>query len=211
MEKTVNTKKTVKETVFNSKGRRKNLVNCILAVIIAILFLFPIYWLVAMSFKSDAESFGKIVTYYPHSFTLDPWIQNFTDAEFLKSLKNSMIIALLSMVLSMTFGVPAAYGMGRYRVPGSKGFLVEFSNGHVGMVQRQLGSSSSHRTTAKGRPRWTNRSGQVEKLITMGAPSAAGMHSTVWPLVAEDVVDYLLERLEEQIEKVTARAKARKG
>ena len=108
MEKTVNTKKTVKETVFNSKGRRKNLVNCILAVIIAILFLFPIYWLVAMSFKSDAESFGKIVTYYPHSFTLDPWIQNFTDAEFLKSLKNSMIIALLSMVLSMTFGVPAA-------------------------------------------------------------------------------------------------------
>lgn len=45
----------------------------------------------------------------------------------------------------------------------------------------------------------------------MGAPSAAGMHSTVWPLVAEDVVDYLLERLEEQIEKVTARAKARKG
>ena len=211
MEKTVNTKKTVKETVFNSKGRRKNLVNCILAVIIAILFLFPIYWLVAMSFKSDAESFGKIVTYYPHSFTLDPWIQNFTDAEFLKSLKNSMIIALLSMVLSMTFGVPAAYGMGRYRVPGSKGFLVEFSNGHVGMVQRQLGASSSHRTTAKGRPRWTNRSGQVEKLITMGAPSAAGMHSTVWPLVAEDVVDYLLERLEEQIEKVTARAKARKG
>ena len=30
-------------------------------------------------------------------------------------------------------------------------------------------------------------------------------------LVAEDEVDYLLERLEEQIEKVTARAKARKG
>lgn len=100
---------------------------------------------------------------------------------------------------------------GRSIGPGSKGFLVEFSNGHVGMVQRQLGFSSSQRTMAKGRPRWTNRSGQVEKLITMGAPSAAGMHSTVWPLVAEDVVDYLLERLEEQIEKVTARAKARKG
>ena len=100
--------------------------NCILAVIIAILFLFPIYWLVAMSFKSDAESFGKIVTYYPHNFTFDPWIQNFQDAEFLKSLKNSIVIALLSMVLSMTFGVPAAYGMGRYRVPGSKGFLLTF-------------------------------------------------------------------------------------
>lgn len=40
-----------------------------------------------MSFKSDAESFGKIVTYYPHNFTVDPWIENFTDSEFLASLK----------------------------------------------------------------------------------------------------------------------------
>lgn len=95
---------------------------------------------------------------------------------------------------------------------GSKGFLVEFSNGHVGMVQRWLNHDTTGGTsTAKGRPRWRNKRGQVEPLYTMGAPSAAGMHSTVWPLVAEDVVDYLLERLEEQIEKVTARAKARKG
>ena len=78
--------KKAKETVLNSKERRKNLLNCIIAIAIAIVFLFPIYWLVAMSFKSDAESFGKIVTYYPHNFTLDPWIENFTDAEFLKSL-----------------------------------------------------------------------------------------------------------------------------
>ena len=39
MEKTVNTKKTVKETVFNSKGRRKNLLNCIIAILIAVIFL----------------------------------------------------------------------------------------------------------------------------------------------------------------------------
>ena len=71
MEKTVNTKKTVKETVFNSKGRRKNLLNCIHRnSLLQSYSCFPIYWLVAMSFKSDAESFGKIVTYYPHSFTL---------------------------------------------------------------------------------------------------------------------------------------------
>lgn len=39
---------------------------------------------------------------------------------------------------------------GRSIGPGSKGFLVEFSNGHVGMVQRQLGSSSSHRDHGQG-------------------------------------------------------------
>ena len=107
---------------FKTKQGRKNVLYCVIAILIAIVFLFPIYWLLSMSFKTDAESFGKIVTYYPHDFTLDPWIQNFSDKDFLRSLKNSSLIALLSI----GFGVPTAYGMGRYKVPGSKGFLLSF-------------------------------------------------------------------------------------
>lgn len=114
------------KSLLKSRESRKNVFNCVIAILIAVLFLFPIYWLVAMSFKSDAESFGKIITYYPHSLTIDPWVKNFMDPEFVKSLKNSTFIALLSMVLSLTFGVPSAYGMGRYKVPGSKGFLLTF-------------------------------------------------------------------------------------
>lgn len=111
---------------FKTKQGRRNVLYCVIAILIAIVFLFPIYWLLSMSFKTDAESFGKIVTYYPHDFTLDPWVQNFSDKEFLRSLKNSSLIALLSMVISIGFGVPTAYGMGRYKVPGSKGFLLSF-------------------------------------------------------------------------------------
>ena len=111
---------------FKTKQGRRNVLYCVIAILIAIVFLFPIYWLLSMSFKKDAESFGKIVTYYPHDFTLDPWVQNFSDKDFLRSLKNSSLIALLSMVISIGFGVPTAYGMGRYKVPGSKGFLLSF-------------------------------------------------------------------------------------
>lgn len=92
----------------------------------------------------------------------------------------------------------------------SKGFLVEFKSGHVGMVQRRIGSSSSHRTTERGHKRWTTRDGRVEELVTMGSPSAAAMHSTVWPIVEPDVVEYLQERLMEQTERVIERAKSRK-
>ena len=109
-----------------SRDRLRQLFLSILAVIVGIIFLFPIYWLLMMSFKSDAESFGKVVTYYPHHFTLEPWIENLSDAEFLNSLKNSFIIALLSMLLSMGFGVTSAYGMGRYKVSGHKAILLTF-------------------------------------------------------------------------------------
>lgn len=110
----------------SSKEKRRNLILCIISILIAIVFLFPIYWLLAMSFKTDAESFGKLVTYYPHNFTVEPWLTNLTDKDFISSLKNSAMIALFSMCISMIFGVPAAYGMGRYKVPGGKGFMLSF-------------------------------------------------------------------------------------
>lgn len=109
-----------------NKAQTKNIINSILAVLIAAIFLFPIYWMVSLAFKSDNEIFGKLLTYYPHEFTIDPWIQNFSDSTFLQSLKNSLIISTLSMSLSIVFGVPTAYGMGRYKVRGSKAFLLIF-------------------------------------------------------------------------------------
>lgn len=87
----------------------------------------------------------------------------------------------------------------------SKGFLVQFSSGHVGMVQRQIGSSSKNTVTAKGHKRWHNAAGNVEKLVTMGSPSATAMHHTVWPDVEPDAVAYLQARLEQQIDKVLER------
>lgn len=106
--------------------RRKNTIYCIISVLIALFFLFPIYWLVIMSFKSDTEIFGKILTYYPHEFTIDPWIENLSDKDLLNSIRNSIVIALMSMTMSLTFGIPAAYGMGRYKIPGKKAFLLTF-------------------------------------------------------------------------------------
>ena len=111
---------------LHSSSGRKNILNSLLAILIAVIFLFPIYWLLSMSFKTDGESFGKIVTYYPHIFTVEPWISNFSDKDFLFSLRNSCLIAFLSMTISILFGVPTAYGMGRYKVPGSKGFMLAF-------------------------------------------------------------------------------------
>ena len=118
--------KSAKVAYLKSKEGRSNVINCFWAIIIAIIFLFPIYWLIQMSFKTDMESFGKIVTYYPHELTVDPWLQNLQDKDFITSLKNSVLIALCSMCLSLVFGIPAAYGMGRYKVKGTKSFMLTF-------------------------------------------------------------------------------------
>ena len=70
---------------------KRSLRNSIIAILIGIVFLFPIYWLVQISFKSDAETFGKVLSYFPREFTFEPWLVNLTDKTFLMSLRNSCI------------------------------------------------------------------------------------------------------------------------
>ena len=107
-------------------SRKKRILCSVIAVLIAFLFLFPIYWLVQLSFKPDMEAFGRVLTYYPHTFTFAPWMENLDDPVFMTSLRNSVINAFLTLSITLVLGVPAAYGMGRYKVRGSRLFLLTF-------------------------------------------------------------------------------------
>lgn len=94
----------------------------------------------------------------------------------------------------------------------SKAFLAEFKSGHVGMVQRVVGSKSRNTTTQKsGKPRWRNRQGKVEKLVTLGSPSATAMHNMIWPGTEPEVAAYLLNRLDLQVQKVLQKARNRRA
>jgi len=112
--------------VFGTKARRTNFLLSAVSVLVGLVFLFPIYWLLCMSFKTDQEAFGKIITYFPHTPTFEPWLLNLGDKDFLSALRNSFVIATCSMLISLVLGIPTAYGMGRYRVKGNKAFLLTF-------------------------------------------------------------------------------------
>lgn len=88
----------------------------------------------------------------------------------------------------------------------SKGFLVQFKSGHMGMVQRQLGVPAAKDYTESGKKRWKPN----EKLVTMSSPSASAMHRTVWEMQEATVEDMLRRNTEIRIQQVIANAK-RKG
>ena len=94
---------------------RRDILLSLGALVIVVLFLFPIYWLIQMSFKSDGEIFAKTITYFPQKISLDGYKRNFGDQDYIRSLINSIVISLETMGLSLVFGIPAAYGLGRYK------------------------------------------------------------------------------------------------
>lgn len=110
--------------VLTPKERRAKALCTALAVLIGLLFLFPLYWLAMYSFKSNNEVL--IVSLWPLNPTLDAWKAQFADSDFILWVRNSVVIALLAMGISVVLSVPAAYGLGRFNLPGKGGILLLF-------------------------------------------------------------------------------------
>ena len=85
-----------------------------------ILFLVvPIYWLINMSFKTNAEIVSSL-TLYPHAPTLANYTTIFTDASWYSGYINSITYVVMNTVISVLVALPAAYAFSRYRFLGDK-------------------------------------------------------------------------------------------
>ena len=79
----------------------------------------PIYWLVTMSFKTNAEITAG-VSLWPHAPTLANYARIFTDPSWYSGYINSLTYVAINTVLSLGCALPAAYAFSRYRFLGDK-------------------------------------------------------------------------------------------
>ncbi|WP_318528613.1 MULTISPECIES: carbohydrate ABC transporter permease [unclassified Mesorhizobium] len=91
----------------------------IVPTIYIIVLLLPIYWLINMSFKTNAEIVSSL-TLYPHNPTLANYRTIFTDASWYSGYINSITYVVMNMVISVAAALPAAYAFSRYRFLGDK-------------------------------------------------------------------------------------------
>ena len=85
---------------------------------IAFLML-PIYWLVAMSFKTTNEILAGF-SLFPQTFTVANYVTIFTDPSWYWGYINSILYVSLNTVISVAVALPAAYAFSRYRFLGAK-------------------------------------------------------------------------------------------
>ncbi len=88
------------------------------AVLVAILFLFPIYWLFVMSVKTPEEVFASPPVWWPTSFSLENFAVLFRDGDVV-AIWNSLVIAGGSTVVAMVLGTIAAYSLARFKTGGN--------------------------------------------------------------------------------------------
>ena len=82
-------------------------------LLIILVCVFPFYWMVTASFKQQSA----ILASNPQFFfqpTLENYVNAFSKFDILKSLQNSLFVALVTVLISLVLGTPAAYAIARF-------------------------------------------------------------------------------------------------
>lgn len=95
----------------------------LLLVFLAIIWLVPIVWIILASFSYNDTGF--VSTFWPEQFTMQNYIGilNSQQFPFLDWMRNTFIVAVISMVLSTFITISVAYTLSRLRFRFRKPFL----------------------------------------------------------------------------------------
>jgi N,N'-diacetylchitobiose transport system permease protein len=107
----------------SARSARRNGWN-VVGVALFVVMVFPVFWMISTSFKPADEINSQTPTW----FSGHPTLQHFADAIhkpfFWDSVKNSVIIVLIAVGISMVLAFLAAVALAKYRFTGRKLFIV---------------------------------------------------------------------------------------
>jgi len=108
-----------------NKNGLSNAWKYIILSIIALLFLFPLFWIILQSLKSYFDTIAV-----PPKFVFPPTLNNYAEVfgktGFIKSFMDSLIVAVGSVGLCVIVGTPFGYVLARYEFRGKSdiGFFI---------------------------------------------------------------------------------------
>jgi N,N'-diacetylchitobiose transport system permease protein len=94
------------------------------AVVVFVLFAFPVYWMVSTAFKPAGDIRTFDLSLVPRTFTLDNFRTAVHAAGFWTFLRNSLIVSSAVTVLAVLVALLAATAVARFRFRGRRVYLL---------------------------------------------------------------------------------------
>lgn len=99
---------------------RRNL----LALLVFVVSVFPVYWMVLTSVKPTREIQAETPTFWPSTPTFEHFATAVRAAGFWSFWRNSLLVAGAAVLLSLVVALLAAYAVARLRWKGRRGFIL---------------------------------------------------------------------------------------
>ena len=87
-------------------------------IVLAILVLFPFYWMTITSFKNEEQMRSLASMFWPQPFATENYQQLLSKTEFVSWYANSATVAISSTLLATAVGTIGAYALARLRFLG---------------------------------------------------------------------------------------------
>ncbi|MEG1516078.1 MAG: carbohydrate ABC transporter permease [Clostridia bacterium] len=102
------------------QGAGRKTVGYVVLGILLLVVLFPVYWMVNTSFKTDMEIYLRNPTFFPQNIVTSGYTRLFSDTPFVVSMTNSVIVALAVSAITVFFSMLASYSIARLRIRGGR-------------------------------------------------------------------------------------------
>lgn len=97
---------------------RRNLLLGLAVALLMVVILAPFYWIFSSSIKSPQEIIARTPTFIPRTFTTEHYDKLLNESPFPTYMRNSLVVALGTMGITVVLSTLAAYGLYRLRFPG---------------------------------------------------------------------------------------------
>ena len=118
-------KNIMQERNIRSVSARQNVVRFFVKfflyaflIAMAVIVLFPFYWMIISSLKSLAEYRLNVPTFFPRKILLSNYAEAFTTASLGRLFYNTMIVGVVSTLLSLVITVLSAFAFARLEFKG---------------------------------------------------------------------------------------------
>ena len=109
--------------MFTKKQRRSNWILVGVLLVLSVFFLFPVIWMLANSFKPDAQitadmnSVAAFIPPVPSGSFFENYVSIILDTSFLRYMANTLFYAAVLIVLSIIVNGLAGYALAKIRFP----------------------------------------------------------------------------------------------
>ncbi|MBO1415227.1 carbohydrate ABC transporter permease [Streptomyces sp. FH025] len=96
----------------------------VIAVVLIVFFIFPVYWMIATSFKKDSDIISPTPVFIPFGGTFEHYSTATAVPKFWEYVTNSVVVTIGAVLLSLAIATLASFAIARMRFRGRKAFVL---------------------------------------------------------------------------------------
>ena len=101
-------------------------VNTILLALLALIVIYPLYFIIIASFSDPDAVLGGQVILYPVKVTLEGYAKILQRTDVWRGYLNTIIYTVLTVILSLAVTIPGGWALSRKTIPGKKFLMIYF-------------------------------------------------------------------------------------